>query len=75
MNKKPSKKALGMIGREISYELDGRRAEGTVIEVRRSNSTIVHAETLKESPGVQFLLRPDDGGKEFWTTTFPDKAK
>jgi len=67
----PSAYAQSRVGRTMLYGVE--RREVVVEDVRRSAATIEDLDTGARWPGIQFKMRPADGGRAFWSTTFADR--
>lgn len=65
---------MRMIGRRVTYSLDGKPVQGECIAARATGTTILDMPTGQEWPGIQFQVRADDG-RTFWTVTYPDKDR
>lgn len=59
-----------LVGEQIW--VDGR--EGICVEAKATGSVIVDHEG-KEWPGIKFKVKPADGGRAFWTVTFPNEER
>jgi hypothetical protein len=72
----PSDYAKSFIGKEVIVTVNkGRRqGEGIVTAVRRMPSEM-HQSNGATYPSVQFRVKPSDGGRAFWTVSFPDKGE
>jgi len=62
----------------IGHELEERRGKtvrvGTAIRFEYTGSTIRNIKTGEAWPGFRFLLR-SKSGREWWSTTYPDKSR
>lgn len=67
------------IGRHVDYMSTSRKGvkttrRGVIDGMRRGPGKIVDMVTKQEWPSFQFRIKPVDGGRAFWTTSYPDKT-
>lgn len=69
----PSQRCLDMIGHEITLERDGKPpVRGTITDAERVISVITQGDGSLWT-AVRFRIKPADGRRAFWTTSFPDE--
>lgn len=62
------------LGTEVDYtNKDDETIRGVVTGIRKSAKTIRNIKTGERWPGIEFRIKPNDGGRQFWTCAYADK--
>lgn len=69
----PSARALAMVGEAITFDSDRRGEVRGVITAAESVPSLIQHPDGRWSPSVRFRIKPDDGSRAFWTSSFPDE--